>query len=219
MVDQGTNAKQYITMRPKKYIPELGKTAKYRLDKIYSSVSIDSDTKELSYSVIETQTLLNNFFRSYFISCMMGTHTSSGVFYSHSAPILTEHDAIGEAMRVLRPNVYSRGGWSERDEPPWNKPITLIDALQRLSNPAHTFVTSAFSAGYTVFDDIIIVRNYYAHRNKSTESQMFRVLQTYFLPTGTHPNNMLLSVPPSHRSTVIENWYYEILDTLEYMCF
>lgn len=202
-------------MRHTQYLPNLGKSALYRLDGIYANIG---DPKILGTCAIDSQTLMYNFFRSYFISCMLGTRTSRNDHYKHiGSPIATSRDAIDLYMRLRRPKRYS-ASWTGREEPPWHKPDTLIDALQRLGNPALPFVTSAFGAGYLVFDNIINIRNYYAHKNMDTLSEALNNQSNYGLTGKDHPKDILLSYPIGSTSKVIENWYFEIYDTIEYLC-
>lgn len=172
----------------------------------------------MSTCVIDTQTLLSNFFRSYYVSCMLGTRTINGSYFSHSITLHDEYSAIDPYMRIIRSRNYTPN-WTQRDEPPWHKPDTIIHALSQLSNPAYPFVSGGLSAGYLVFKNIVPVRNFYAHKNRSNLRQVATVAASYSIPLSLHPNELLLSYPLGDNSTVIENWYFEILNTIEYLCY
>jgi hypothetical protein len=79
-------------------------------------------------------------------------------------------------------------------------------------------VQATFSLGYTVFRDLPVCRNFFAHRNRDTENAAMNLALRYGIAGSPRPAKMLLSFPYGGTEPLLLKWLHEIEFTVQYLC-
>ena len=193
----------------------------YRLEKrltsVASSASIPVRDSAVAYVAIEALNAWALFSRSFYLSCAMGARTEKNVKISIAG---TTTDYIGHAIiqykRGAKPN--AAGVWHRRDEPAWHDPNVLMTICKSLGCSNQIQIDSSFSLQQTVFRDLPVCRNFFAHRNESTSLAARNIAPRYTLPTYLSPAELLLSVSPGASTSLMLGWIDEMNVTAEFVC-
>lgn len=170
--------------------------------------------------------LLNSwadFVRTYYVSCALGARTSSGRSVSSSLTGLGlgVNDVIGRAVLLFKPaaTVMASGLWDTRDEPAWHDANTLMRLARDFAFTNRSDIDAAFSFGFTAHRNMVVFRNYYAHRNQGTRAKAQRLASGYSIRTNQHPTDVILDVPLSSPGlALIDVWISELDQTVELLC-
>lgn len=171
---------------------------------------------------IDTHNTWVNFVRAYYLSAAFGAKRLHGPRIKCGTPGLSEAQAIENAIITWRPRLSRRiatgGRWHRREEPTWHDHRLLLSicAAETFSNL--TEMQTAFSAGYRVFDDLPIFRNYFAHRNRGTLDAATALAPRYGIPATRRPSEILLHRPIKRPQALILEWIDELEFTAEYLC-
>lgn len=181
-----------------------------------------ANTREsvLTFATLELLSTWSNFARAFYLSCLRGTITASGGKISCTVGFTDWNQAIGVAIRVYRPGALPKadGSWDRRDEPAWHDKNVLMN-LCLATGCSHTpEVQRAFSAGYRVFDDLPVYRNFLAHRNQQTMHAAMRTSALHGIPSTWRPSQALLAVPLTGSRPLLLEWVDEVDFTVEYLC-
>lgn len=187
-----------------------------------SASSFDGELR-MSYATIGLLNTWANFQKAYFISCMLGAKSKSGIYISSSATgtITTPQEAIGKAILLSKPNCRPRtnGEWDSRDEPKWHDSSKFLSLSSVFSFTNLLNVQAAFSLGFTAHKNLVVFRNYYGHKNRVTREKAQAIAVNYLIPQNLHPTKILLSNPNTSPSThLIEMWASELVQTAEFLC-
>jgi hypothetical protein len=165
----------------------------------------------------------SNFQRAYFICCLLGAKTSNQglVTSSQTGLVFTANDAIGKAVIHFKPTKtpLNNGLWDTRDEPTWHDSNVLLRlaTAYSFSNDAH--IQTAFTLGFTAHKNLVVFRNYYAHKNRGTQNKAQALAVQYLLQQKQHPTAILLGAPSTSPSTnLISLWADELCQTIEWLC-
>jgi hypothetical protein len=211
-------------MRPTKRLSILHHKTSRRLSKFHvladgaANLSLSEANKIVSYVVLETHTTLANFLRAYFLSSVFHPLSGSGVTFTCNRTIRTFGEAIDASMRRCKNNVWLRGGWDRRDEPPWHQPKTLIDSSNEIGCSNYSQILAAFSYPTTVYNDLTKFRNFYAHRNEHTVSFTKSVASSYSIPVSNHPTEILCTPAYGRPQNLILDWIDDIQNVTELLC-
>lgn len=216
-------------MRPHKHLKILEKTAIKKLSKleklvegiISSNSGREADTV-LAYVTIETLNTWRNFIRSFYLSCTLSPKTVNGKKITIICSTVTNfHDAIGFAISLCKPRIpfYPGGAWNRRDEPTWHDPNSIIKICTGIGCSNIAEIQSAFSGGVTVFKDLPVFRNFYAHRNKESEKAAMQTALTYSISNILKPSEILLSPPLGKTQVLLIEWINELILIIEYLCY
>lgn len=194
-----------------------------QLDSINSTANTFAKEERMTYAVINLLNSWANFQRTYFICCLLGAKSSNQgvVTSSQSGLVFTANDAIGKAIVHFSPakTPRSSGIWDTRDEPTWHDSSTLLQlaAAYTFSNRNH--IQTAFTFGFTAHRNLVVFRNYYAHKNRGTQSKAQAVAVQYLLQQRQHPTAILLGAPSiSPSANLIGLWTDELCQTIEWLC-
>jgi hypothetical protein len=168
---------------------------------------------------IEALTSWANFSRAYYLSCFLVPKTESKLSVSIT-PVFPIVDALGFAIQIWKPRAApnTAGIWSRRDEPTWHDPNTLLRLLTQIRSSSLADVQAALSLQYTVFRDLPVCRNFFAHRNRETEKAAMDVALKYGIAGSPRPAKMLLSFPYGGTEPLLLKWLHEIEFTVQYIC-
>src|ERR1017187_1368461 len=214
-------------MTQRKRLQKLRVSFECRLNRLKKKVHpflvsrISSDREAVvTYAAIECLNAWSNFVRAYYLSCAIGTTTESGDKVTPSIPILTCTDAIGIAITVFRPysSATGSGRWLRRDEPTWHDPNTLLRLSARLGFSNLADIQAGMSAGFRVFADLPVCRNFFAHRNEHSGGAARRLALLYAIPGSPRPSSMLCSYPHGRPQALILEWIDELVFTAQYLC-
>ncbi len=194
-----------------------------QLASISSSTSAFAREERMTYAVINLLNSWSNFQRTYFICCLLGAKSANqgSVTSNQTGLVVTTNDAIGKAIGHFYPTKTPRnsGLWDTRDEPTWHDSNTLLRlaTVYTFSNESH--IQTAFTLGFTAHKNLVVFRNYYAHKNRGTQSKAQAIAAQYLLQQRQHPTAILLGAPSTSPSTnLIGLWADEICQTIEWLC-
>lgn len=168
-----------------------------KIDALMGSVVIDSFNAWAEFS------------RAFYFALLERPRTSKGiVVYIANKSIQTRRDASLAIIRKLRSYVLKRnpnGPWNRIEEPAWADPNTLLDGVLLLQASNVAEVSSAL-AKPAPFQDLRLVRNFYAHRNPETATRAVRVGAQYSILGKRHPTEILLSFAHGQSQALILDW-------------
>lgn len=210
-------------MTPCKNLERLFSSTRGRLRQLRAAWARELAAREVetAFVVIELQSTWANFMRAFFISCAFGARTGSGTpSRLELAPVLSENDAIGLAIKTKKPTARpkSSGAWDRRDEPKWYEVQTVLSILQKQKLSTLEDVQAAFSTGDRTFEDLPTVRNYFAHRSWQTELAARAVGRHYGIPATLRPTQILGSRPIGRPRPLLAEWIDHVEFTAEFLC-
>jgi len=208
----------------------LEKKAKWSFER--SKKSIPSINPTLTPQEIENRmtycalNLLNtwaNFQRTFFICCLLGARSQihRNITSNQTGIVTNSNDAIGKAILFFTPSRLPRstGIWDTRHEPTWHDSNTLLRLSSNFSFSNDADIQAAFSFGFTAHKNLVVFRNYYAHKNQGTRTKAQAIATNYLIPQNNHPTKILLSAPShSPSTTLVEFWAEEFSQTVELLC-
>lgn len=179
--------------------------------------------RAVSFTAINLLNGWSNFQRAYFVCCLLGTKSplTGTITSSESSSPLTSNQAIGKAINHFRPLALPKtnGEWDSRDEPTWHDSNTLLQLAQAYSFSNLADIQTAFTFGFTAHKDLVVFRNYYGHKNKSTKTKAQSLASKYLISSNIHPSIILLSAPnAAPNSSLIEMWKGELSQTISALC-
>ena len=175
--------------------------------------------RRISHVCINLQNTWAEFCRAYALSSVRRPARLSGGFISVGAVhVRSERDVVVAAMQRFRPRVYNRGNWSRREEPAWHDPNTLLGTMEDVRASNLDEIRAALSLGSSVFDDLPVFRNFYAHRTETTAIKARVIAYRYGIPRLDHPTDILCCTPPRAAQSVMVEWIDDIWVTVQMLC-
>lgn len=214
-------------MRSAKSLVRVGEMATSRIRSLRSIVNSvrGNQNVQIRESCVSRVTidLLNvwtQFSRNLYVSCLVGTRRPISGFIIVNNPCMTVTDAIGRAILHYRPNSQPKanGSWHRRDEPNWHDPNVLLTLLIAQNATIYPDVQAALSAGYRVFLDLPVFRNYFGHRNQSTSDATRVSALLYSIQPRKRPSDILLDNPLGRPQCLLLEWMDELCFTIEFLC-
>jgi hypothetical protein len=172
----------------------------------------------VAYVAIEALNAWAMFSRSFYLSCALGARTERRHGITISVSNSADHLglAITKYKKLAKPS--TGGMWHRRDEPAWHDPNVLMTVCSNLGCSIQTTIEASFSLQQTVFRDLPVFRNFFAHRNQGTSKAARDIAPRYTLPSSLTPTEILVSVSPGSSTSVLLAWLDEIAITAEFMC-
>jgi hypothetical protein len=169
-----------------------------------------------TYVAMEALNAWALFSRSFYLSCALGTRTE----LNERVVVATVTDHIGFAIKHFKKSAKpnSSGTWHRRDEPTWHDPNVLMTVCKSLGCSIQSELEAAFSLRQTVFKNLPVLRNFFAHRNEETSRAARNIGPQYTLPTSLPPAELLLAVSPGGYASLILTWLDEMRITAEIIC-
>ena len=179
--------------------------------------------ERMTFSVVNLLNTWANFQRAYFICCLLGTSSSSlkKITSNQNGIVSSPNDAIGKAILHFTPNrtVRSNGMWDTRDEPTWHDSNTLLTLSTAFNFSNDLDIKTAFTFGFTAHKNLVVFRNYYAHKNRGTKDKSQAIAIQYLIPQRSHPTTILRATPSTSPSmNLIQLWTEELTQTVELLC-
>ncbi|MES2498926.1 MAG: hypothetical protein V4570_00205 [Pseudomonadota bacterium] len=192
-------------MNANKNLIELSLKFKNRIIKLRDEVN--SEPRNIERYCIVSIALLNNFLRAYLLSIRIYAQDSTGTFQSYPTHYLTEAHLIDDFMRfgkVTRWKIGLVGTWLPKDEPAFHTPYIFIRIVNGLNPSNLGNILAAFTDSGKI-DVLRALRNYFAHRCKSTEKEAIQmVLSKYSIPTS-RAAGILLVHDSSIASSILDD--------------
>ena len=188
-----------------------------------TTVHVDS---VVAFVIIDLDNLWMGIARSLFLSAAFCARDGAGsrIQLSKVTRAQSMDEALTHAIRRCRSANYkagSKGPWAWREEPPWWKPHTLLEALDEIGASNYQQVSAAMSASPKVLQHLHKFRNFYAHRNRETRANLVEDLRNLQFPT-THTATRALTSPMVDQGSVrpqplILDWLDDIRNTIEFL--
>ncbi len=206
-------------MNPSRNLETVKEKALHRITKLRRLADRavnDSDKKRrdytFSYVMIETVNLWSLFIRSFYLSCTQSTkHPTGAKVTCKPYGTKTTANAINVAM------VYFKRKPSGR-EPAWHDRHTISKLAKHLGFSNESDIDNALSLAPKSLGDLVIIRNFYAHRNQETYSNVRNVAISYGLIGIDHPNELLQGIATGRPQQVILDLLDDLRNTIELMC-
>ena len=195
-------------VRPSRDLQSLQRSALARTGRLYaymnSMLAVHATPNPLSvdnavaFVIIELDNLWASVARSFYLSVAFCARDGTGkhVQLSKTTRAQSTDEALAHAIRRCKPRLYKSGlnrplTW--RDEPPWWKPRTLLDAIDEIGASNYQQVSAAMSVSPTAFSYLHTFRNFYAHRNRVTRTDIVGDLRRLQFPTNYTATTALTS--------------------------
>ena len=213
-------------MRPCKHLGVLQYSCKKNIERL-RKISVDAIKLSerdadvyIAYVTLELLNTWSNFTRAYYLSCFLSPKSARGRKITTRLTASDSDDAISIAMQKLKPRfpIPSNGTWKRRDEPTWHDHRNFLALSNHVGVSHLSDVRSALSNGFTVFSDLAVSRNFFAHRNQSTEASLRRTLRNYGILVKQRPSQLLLINPIGRTQPLILDWLDEIELTILQLC-
>jgi hypothetical protein len=190
-------------MRSCKYLSTLHKSCEKNIARLRKAAGAAAQLQEkdadlsITYITLELLNTWSNFTRAYYLSCFLLPKTIKGEKITTILVASDSNDAVSIAMRKLKPNSRPtpNGIWKRRDEPTWHEQRNFLILSEHIGVSNLEDVRSALSNGFTVFNDLVVFRNFFAHRNQSTEKSVKPVSKNYGILVKKRPSQLLLTNP------------------------
>lgn len=165
-----------------------------------------------AHVIIELDNLLIATFREFLVSSNFGARGLSGRWASTSIPPFpSDAHLSAQALSIINVVKYERMGSppmvDRRDEHKFRNPREVRTVLASLGGNNLPELDTALSINTTLFSDIAVLRNFYAHRNRDT----WRRTSNYFTQQRAFPRfkraaDLLSYQRPSASVGVLEEW-------------
>ncbi len=165
-----------------------------------------------AHVVIELDNLLIATFREFLVSSNFGVRGLSGRWASTTVPPFPSDGHLGaNALSIINAVRFQRMGSpariDRRDEYKFRNPRDVRRVLASLGGNNLPEFDVALSINTTLFSDIAVLRNFYAHRNRDT----WRTASNYFTQQRAYPRfrraaDLLVYRRPSSGVGVLEEW-------------
>ena len=179
--------------------------------------------ERMTFTALNLLNSWSNFQRTCFICWLLGTKsaTQNRIISNQTGIITSPNDAVGKAITHFTPTRTPRstGAWDTRDEPTWHDSNTLLKLSTAYAFSNSSDIQAAFTFGFTAHKNLVVFRNYYAHKNRGTRGKAQMLANQYLIPQRLHPTAILLGTPSTSPSmNLIELWAAELCQTVELLC-
>lgn len=205
-------------MNPSSNLIELSDQFKYRVNKL--RIAVHSDQEQIERYCIVSIALLNNFLRAYLLSLRLNPADSRNVVQSYPIVYSTQDHLIDEFVRVgnkLKWKPGRTGAWVPKDEPAFHTPYIFSRIVSTL-NPSNKGVIQAALTDSWKIDVLRAVRNYFAHRSRSTEEEAIRELNKYYSSLNLRASKALVHYDVNIASTLIDDIHSFLIAFAEDIC-
>jgi hypothetical protein len=128
-------------------------------------------------------------------------------------------DGIHFAVQTLKPrSVKLNRVYHPLDEPNWYKRETLLDLANALTFSNSADIQLALNLSTDAFTDVVVFRNFFAHRSENTARQAQRLGPRYGQSSTKPPADIVCGVGPGRPQNVLADWIDDIRITIDYMC-
>jgi hypothetical protein len=122
----------------------------------------------------------------------------------------------GHLLGVLEPSVVLQVNRDAGCTPGMTSYLMTVCAKLGCSIQAE--ITASFSLQQNVFNDLPVLRNFFAHRNEGTCKAARFLAPRYTLPSTLSPAELLLAASPGAATSIILAWLDEMNITAQFMC-
>ncbi len=165
-----------------------------------------------AHVIIELDNLIISTFREFLVSSNFGVRGLSGRWASTMVPpFASDAHLSAQALSIVNAVKYRNMGSpptvDRRDEHKFRNPREVRTVLASLGGNNLPELDSALALNTTLFSDIAVLRNFYAHRNRDT----WRKATNYFTNNRAFPpfrraSDLLAYQRPTSGVRVLEEW-------------
>jgi hypothetical protein len=218
-------------MRKSRKLRALGSQISLRLGRLIALERTipNADTTEAirltGYVAIDALAAWSAFSREYVLGCLwLDAYSETVGVVSHSlkGQVGSERAAIIESVRAVK-----KPGWSPADdyeitpfdEPVWRKGQTLMRIAESFQFSNLDQIKIAFSYQGTALDELPVVRNFFAHKDKQT-IDLVRQLGTnaYSVPPVPAATDLVTTILPGRTDTLLSEWLHNMWRTGNALC-
>jgi hypothetical protein len=214
-------------MTPRCRLRKVAQAARKRLRRLRKLVKgvdrtdVHITERSIAFATTELLTLWANFARSYYLaSALQGKQTRRKRIQT-SAHYSSPNDAIGAAILRFTPRArpHASGKWHRRQEPTWHDTnILLTLALDGGWSTASVVAAALSVTGVRAYVDLPVFRNFYAHRNASTQDAARACAPFYSIPQLRRVTDILLQVPQNGHEPLLVEWIDELDVVIDWLC-
>jgi hypothetical protein len=174
----------------------------------------------VSFCMLEAVDLLGSFVRALYVSSALGALRGNNrtITCARSFHSATEAFAYAAAWRFLRrfpgraPPRYKR-----EDEPAWHRLNNIRNLASDLSLSNEAAILLALARAGGSIDDLIALRNYFAHRNGESKTLAVGVLYRYAITPAESIEVSICQLVPTLSVYLIELLLTDLRDTIDLM--
>lgn len=213
-------------MRPCRYLSALHSSCEKNIARLRNASRAAAQLSEkdadlyVTYVTLELLNTWSNFTRAYYLSCFLSPKSMKGKKITTVLLAPDLNGAISIAMQKLKPRTQPppNGVWKRRDEPTWHDQTNFLILSEYIGASHLDDIRSALSNGFTVFNDLAVFRNFFAHRNQSTEKSVRTASNNYSILAKKRPSQLLLTRPINRTQPLLLDWLDEIELTIWQLC-
>jgi len=169
-----------------------------------------------AFITIESLNLWAEFTRDYLRCALRHDRTRSGKLlttkFRRGTPL---EAALRQIPSVLRSNPQSP--LRRRNEPAWHFRKMFLKTVRLAGLSTVTQVEAAFALPVRFTEDLHIARNFFAHRNLETATQVRNLGPRYSILRVGHPCDLILGTEPGRPVVVLEDWLAEVEMVVDHM--
>lgn len=170
-----------------------------------------------AYVVIESRNTWSRLTRSVYISCALGTVTSSGLRIRRISGVSSAEDAIKLAIPIYNGRRPPRK-LTRRSEPAWHDTAFLARLFSSTGMPNAATVATAIGVKPHVVEDLTVFRNFYAHRDEQTLRAAQNVARRNGVSGAGRPTGILGTHTPHAKRPLLREWLAAIIEATEVIC-
>jgi hypothetical protein len=193
-----------------------GRRLKRLVDALSLPINAEVD-RVVAFATIETLNLWGSFLRAFYISCFLGARRPLGGRVKIVVPCpRTAVEALTFAMATIKAKPMPPS--ARRYEPAWhdhNNILKLFTACNASNLPE---VQAAFSYSTTMFVELPVMRNFFAHRNGDTAGSARDVARKLGLSVALRPSEILCSRGPGRPQNVLADWLDDFSLVADLLC-
>jgi hypothetical protein len=213
-------------MNPVRHLGILQERAIGRLDRLHRLAlnlppfPTPDEKRTAAYVVIEIANLWSAVARSFYLSCVLRARRVSGMRVKLGVGgIQSIQDGIHFAVQTLKPrSVKANRIYHPLDEPTWHKRETLLDLANALTFSNTADIQLALNLSTNAFTDIVVFRNFFAHRSQDTARRAQLLAPRYGQSSTKPPADIMCGVGPGRSQNILADWSDDIRITIDYMC-
>ena len=183
-----------------------------RIQKLISLAKHDSRFLERFALISISQ--LNNFLRSYLMSLYHGAYDSAGNFVQLSSSFNSLNHLIDQTIMFGARRRWKSGNvgqWKEREEPAYHTPFVFVNIINGIQ-PSNTNVIFAALTDSWKIDVLRNIRNYFAHRCRSTENEAISIVENNYSVRNYRADKILLANDPRIGRSIIDDIAHYLID-------
>lgn len=181
--------------------------------------------KLTGYILVDALAAWSAFTREYTLSCLWRgafSETHGPIIHAMTGLVPTERVALIEAIKATKKPSFAPADDYEItpfDEPVWRKGQTILRIAEKLSFNNFAQVQTAFSIPGTALEELPLIRNFYAHKDRKTAEVVRKLGQSVYGVPALKPAHELVSeILPEKTDSLLSEWLHQLHQTSQALC-